>query len=794
MDPILFGYNNEERIVAVHQRGEHAMRVYTRMADSVSHQDIDFFPFFFLSTPEYLNGFALKHWIKELSGNNYYKYICAFTRWADMWDAIHFMIEQYAVRTQTKVESYADLPFLHLRPDAVSQFLMQTGRTLFKGMEFEHLHRLQLDIETYTAHGHRFSNANRPEDRIIVISLSDNRGWEHAISGQSSSEKEMLLELKTIINDHDYDVIEGHNIYNFDLPYILKRCELTGVEFAIGRDGSTLRSFETRTAFAERSVDYMSFEIAGRHIIDTWLLLQSYDVSKRSLDSYGLKSAARHFGFARENRIYITPEKISWYWDNEPDLLIRYALDDVYETKMLSEFLSPTYFYMSQMVPYNFGTIARMGSAAKIESLILREYVREKYSVPTPEPGLQTTGGYTDIFITGMVEHVLDVDVESLYPSIMIERAIAPERETAGVFLSLLKNLTAMRLDAKRKMKSAKDPHLRSKLDALQSAFKILINSFYGYLGYNRALFTDVKKADAVTTTGQEILRRLISAITDRQGDVIQVDTDGIFFSAPGTIRTEEEEQRFVAAVAKELPQGINLAINGRYKAMLSYKKKNYALLDYSNKIKIKGSSLTSRSMEKFGKNFVHQCLDALLNNNIDAIHTLYVNLYNDISEHRLSVSDFARSETLKESILEYNNAVRAGKRNKMASYEAALNSGLHWKQGDRISYYITGSDANVRGFEHCKHADEWDPNTPDENVAFYLKRLRELAKKFEVFFTPQDFRSIFSADDLFPFSGRGIQVVTTQNSLQEQRRKEVRPGEELGIQLEEADSEEDDQ
>jgi hypothetical protein len=129
-----------------------------------------------------------------------------------------------------------------------------------------------------------------------------------------------------------------------------------------------------------------------------------------------------------------------------------------------------------------------------------------------------------------------------------------------------------------------------------------------------------------------------------------------------------------------------------------------------------------------------------------------------------------------------------------MASYEVALNSGLNWRQGDRISYYITGSDANVRGFEHCKHADEWDPNIPDENIAFYLKRLQELAKKFEVFFTPQDFRSIFSADDLFPFSGKGIHIVIRRNSIQEQGRKGVRPGEELSIQLEKADSDEDDQ
>ena len=44
---------------------------------------------------------------------------------------------------------------------------------------------------------------------------------------------------------------------------------------------------------------------------------------------------------------------------------------------------------------------------------------------------------------------------------------------------------------------------------------------------------------------------------------------------------------------------------DGRAKAMLSYKKKNYALLGYDERITVKGSSLSSRSLEKFGRNFL---------------------------------------------------------------------------------------------------------------------------------------------------------------------------------------------
>ena len=104
-----------------------------------------------------------------------------------------------------------------------------------------------------------------------------------------------------------------------------------------------------------------------------------------------------------------------------------------------------------------------------------------------------------------------------------------------------------------------------------------------------------------------------------------------------------------------------------------------------------------------------------------------------------------------------------AGKRNRTAVYEIAVATGLAWKRGDKLSYYITGSDEHAKGFENCKLADEWDPNFPDENVPFYLRRLDEFSKKFEPFFASSDFRSIFSVDDLFAFSPAGIQIITVK-------------------------------
>ena len=541
-----------------------------------------------------------------------------------------------------------------------------------------------------------------------------------------------------------------------------------------------VRSFETRTSFAERAVDYTGIDIPGRQIIDTWILLQAYDVSKRSLESYGLKYAAKYFGFATADRMYIQPDRISWYWDNEHELLERYALDDVTETGLLSAHLSPGYFYLSRMLPFNYGTISRIGSSAKIESLLLREYVRTKRSVPAPMENMPSSGGYTDIFCTGVLGPIVEVDVESLYPSIMLSEQITPRSEEAGIFLVLLEQLTQLRISAKRAMEQEHNVLDRSRLDALQSSFKILINSFYGYLGYSRGLFNDPAAADRITKHGQQILRHLMNAITARHGAVVEVDTDGIYFVPPLTARTEQTEKRLVSSIAEGLPAGISLAYRGRYASMLSYKKKNYALLDYEGRVKMRGSSLTSRSMEKYGRHFVQQCVDALLQGNIQALHDIYVNLWHAIQDRQLSVSDIARTETLKLGHHEYMDAVTNGERSRSANYEVAINSNLRWRPGDRISFYVTGNDANVRGFDNCKLVDHWDSNFPDENIPYYLKRLQEFATKWEVFFMPADFQAIFSVEDLFPFSAEGISIRTkavereTEDTGQEDEARKV--------------------
>jgi DNA polymerase elongation subunit (family B) len=162
--------------------------------------------------------------------------------------------------------------------------------------------------------------------------MADSTGWSQVLSGAVMDEGTLLRECTRLIAERDPDVLEGHNIFRFDLEYLEARARRHRVPLTWGRDGSSLRGSPSRMQVAERSITYRRYGVAGRHIVDTWMLGQLYDVAARDLDSYGLKDMARHFGVAAPDRTYLPPEEIPRIFREDPARLMAYARDDVLET------------------------------------------------------------------------------------------------------------------------------------------------------------------------------------------------------------------------------------------------------------------------------------------------------------------------------------------------------------------------------------------------------------------------------------------------------------------------------
>ncbi len=729
---LLFGHDQSLGLLAFELDTSDRIRVYRRQDGRVVSHTEPLSPFLLLADPDLLKTWKGEAEVTPLDGPGAYRWLARFPSWALAGKA-----KDHCQKASGRGSTAPDAPYRFLN-DAIHQFLLLTGKTSFLGLGFSDLRRMAVDIEVFTAEGFEFPHAARPSDRIIAIAMADSTGWEHVISGEKMAEKEMLRECSRLIGERDPDVIEGHNIFRFDLEYMEARARQCGVELRWGRDGSALRGHPSRMQVAERAISYRRYQITGRHIVDTWILVQHYDVGARDLESYGLKEVARHFGLAAPDRTYLPPQDIPRIFKEDPERLMAYALDDVRETLGVGRVLSQSYFVQAQMFPLDYQGVILKGNATKIDALLLREHLHRRRAVPAPSAGAPVAGGYTAVFYQGVAHRVLHVDVASLYPSLMLTFQIFPAKDELGILPLLLRDLREFRLAAKTLAREAPTEEERAYAGGLQQTFKILINSFYGYLGFSMGHWNDFDAANRVTAEGRTLIRQVVDALKERGATVIEIDTDGIYFVAPPGVADPSGEEALVADLCRGLPPGISLELDGRYPAMFSYKMKNYVLLDGRGRLTIKGSALRSRGIELFQRTWMEEMFRLLLTGRRAEISALVQRYLDDFAAHRMPVKQFMKTETLQDSLETYREKVREGKRNPAAPYELALGSERPYQPGDQVSYYVTGQGLKVKVNEAAKLATQWDPAAPDENVEYYQAKVRELWERFRPLVEPE--------------------------------------------------------
>ena len=727
--PLLFGRDQRTGIVAVEPVG-HFVRIFFRDGKRVHFHDEPFRPFILVSEPSLVAGCSVPCAVRQLEGSGFFSFQLQFESWTDCLAARDFI----AAKTG-KSSGAVDSPYLFLS-DLAHQYLLATGTTLFKGLEFSELRSLALDIETDCAEGYDFSNPDREEDRILSIALKDSHGEEQLLRGDRLSERELLQALNGVIHQSDPDIITGHNIFRFDLDYIGKRARMHGVRLDWGRNGSVPHvTPKARWSLAEKNIEYPRWDINGRHVIDTYFLVQLYDVANRSLQSYGLKAVARHFNVVPEGRTYLDGADISVSFRDDPERFYRYNMDDVRETLSLFHLLGYPWFLQTRIFPYSFQNCVIRGNATRINSLFMREYLHRGHAVPArTSETLPFAGGYTELSCEGVIGPIVHCDVSSLYPSLMLAYRLAPAKDTLGLFLPMLADLRRFRLTAKQFVRDAATESERHHYDALQQVFKVLINSFYGYLGAALHNFSDPAAAAEVTRLGRVTIKSMIDQLRAEGACTVEIDTDGIYFKPPALCLTEHDELALIRRISEALPDGIQVELDGRYRAMFAYKTKNYALQGYDGRILIKGSGLRSRGLEPYLREFMQELIERLLNGRSETAEALYQEYVARLRSGKIDVDWVSRTETLNESPESYRDKLRRGKRNRSAAFEIALTADKIYRAGDQVKYYVSGSAKDAVAYEHCRPSSTYDPANPDINAIYYIEKLRHLKKKFEPF------------------------------------------------------------
>src|SRR5947199_1607926 len=711
---LLFGADSTPRIVAIELGETGTVKVYRREKGGSTVADVEpFHPFVWADSDVVDLGIESE----KLQSDLKYGWLITVDSWKEL----------IALRNGLKNAGRDFFAFT----DPVQHYLTATGRTLFKELEFEELKRMQVEVLPFEG---AVAGDGDPgnNDHIMSIALSDNRGWEELIvvdpNNIDESERNALRRLTALIKERDPDVIEGHNLFRFDLPYLVDRAKKLKTQLDWGRSGDFLRSRPSRLQIAEKTIDYPKFTIGDRHFVDTFLLAQFYDVGMRSLAGFERADIARHFDLCDSEDIStLTGKELQRAYLDDSESFRRRALCGVRETRALSDLLSQSYFIQAQIFPYNYQDVIVRGNATRINALFLREYFRQRHSIPELPMVQAFEGGYTDIFLTGVARNVWHCDIASLYPSIMLQFDCFPATDQLQIFRHLLTDLRTFRLEAKAEMRAEQDPAKQHHLQALQNTFKILLNSFYGYLGFAQGHFADFDAAAHVTQIGRDLLKKMIDWLNAHGARVVEVDTDGIYF-VPADQTDIDKLQR---SLAKELPVGIDVEIDEQFDAMFSYKAKNYALLTKDGDVVIKGGALKSRGLEKFQRVFLEEMIKLIMEGKPEAIPQLRNEFEQKIRNRKWKIDMLMKTDTLQDSLEKYRAKIAGSARNRAAAYELALASGRNYKPGDQISYYIKATPKKVPAYEAAKPASEFDPENRDENVDYYVAKLDDLVKKF---------------------------------------------------------------
>ncbi len=560
-----------------------------------------------------------------------------------------------------------------------------SGIRLFEGMEFGELRRMQFIVSA------------DEKGAVTRISCADSSGWYDELVG---SEAEIITAFTEEIRRRDPDVLEGFDFFRNDWEILKKRAAKNKIPLDCGRGGKPVTVSRSRMVIGERQINFPRYECPGRHLIDVFLVLQLHDVAKREMESYELEAAAEHFKLP--------------------------AAHPAEQIGALSAILTPAYFYCTRFIPESYQSVTLRGNGSKIDLLFTGAYLERGHSLPLPEGAVFFPGATSRAELTGFFAPVWHCDVRSLYPSILLAEELAPARDELRLFPVLLRQLRQKRLEAKDRARASSGTE-RDNFNALQNALKIVINSFYGYLGFAQGSFNDYALASKVTAKGREILDLLAKFLDSAGAKVIEMDTDGLYFVPPQGALPDELAKKIQGA----LPTGIEIELDAVYPAMISYKAKNYALLTAEGEVELTGAALKSRGMELWFRRVLKEIFRLRLTGQEGKLEELRERSRRELLEHAVPLKELCKNETLNDTPANYRKKLESSASpRRSAVYELLLEAGVDARSGDKISFYITGDKAKVAVVENSKLLRS-NQGERDENLPYYLQKLEELFASF---------------------------------------------------------------
>ena len=536
--------------------------------------------------------------------------------------------------------------------------------------DMEHIKVFTIDIETKTEEG--FPDIRSANEEVLLITIKDLQSKRIITFGSKSfvhnrddliyiscdSEHHLLREFLQFWQNNYPDAITGWNTDFFDVPYLIRR-----ITRELGEKESQKISpwsyINERKTFIKGN-EQIHYDILGISQLDYLELYKKYTYQKQ--ESYRLDYiAGEELGDKKkENPGVDFKDFYTNYWQS----FVEYNIHDVelvdkLEDKMRLIELHLTMAYNAKINPEDVYSQVRMW-----DTIIYNHLRKRNIVIPAKTHSgkdAQFDGAYVKDPIVGMHKWVASFDLNSLYPHLIMQYNISPEtltsekisvsvdkllnqeidtsyvkrrdlalsgngwtyrKDVKGFMPELMETMYFNRSKFKKQMLKAEQEYQNdkskkhllkdiSRLNNLQMAMKIALNSAYGAMGNQYFRYFDLRMAEGITHSGQLSIRWMANKLnaflnktlkTEGKDFVIAIDTDSIYLTLEDLVertcegKTTEQKIKFMDKICEDVFQPF---IDSGYQELSDY------MNAYSQKMQMKREVLADKGIWTAKKRYI---------------------------------------------------------------------------------------------------------------------------------------------------------------------------------------------
>jgi DNA polymerase delta subunit 1 len=618
---------------------------------------------------------------------------------------------------------------------------------------------MSFDIECYSMTG-AFPNPRNPHDVVFQIGMTtrafgkDNEWIDRKClclkktdgpdMESFETERELLAAFQKYLVRIDPDIITGWNIFGFDLEFLHVRAVLQGASTVWGRvrNSPIEKVVEKNLSSSALGNNLLKMTpMKGRYVFDLF-----QDVKREhKLESYSLNNVSKHFLKDQKNDMPVK-EIFRRYAEGDAARLGEVGEYCLKDTELPHALMSKLCQIQNQIemakacwVPLSF--LSERGQQIKVFSQMAKKARELNFVIPTfrrdAAPADSEYQGATvlDAQAGAYYGPITALDFASLYPSIMCAHNLCfstlvmddkydnlpgvgyeqfgehrfAQAPVPSLLPVILTDLKAFRKKAKKLMAQHEGTPMEAIYNGQQLAYKISMNSIYGFTGASKGMLPLVAIASTVTMRGRQMIEETKNYVESNfpGAKVRYGDTDSVMveFDVQGrkgheAIEYSWEQGELAAEQCTTLFKAPNdLELEKVYCPYFLYSKKRYAAKMFEKKgqeivfkkIDIKGLQVVRRDSCPY----VRETLKALLGMVLESSDPMPVISFAREAGRKLMAGEVPMEKLLMSKQLASDYKVpqpHVTVRDKMRKRAP----GSEPQQGDRVSFVIVKGDGKM--------------------------------------------------------------------------------------------------